>query len=92
MYTECTLSVHCVHMMYAEQTAVLQGHSGMVKGVTWDPIGKYLASQSDDRTVRIWRTYDWKSETVISEPFREVGSLFFHIKCNNKPSLSRFSE
>jgi len=44
----------------------------MVKGVAWDPIGKYLASQSDDRTVRIWRTYNWKAETVVSEPFKEV--------------------
>ena len=51
---------------------MLQGHSGLVKGVAWDPIGKYLASQSDDRTVRVWRTYDWKAETVVSEPFKEV--------------------
>ena len=28
-----------------EQVAVLKGHSGLVKGVTWDPVGKYLASQ-----------------------------------------------
>jgi len=59
-------------LVVADQTAVLQGHTGMVKGVTWDPIGKYLASQSDDRTVRVWRTYNWKSETVVSEPFKEV--------------------
>ena len=68
--------------MVVEQTAVLQGHSGMVKGVTWDPIGKYLASQSDDRTLRIWRTYNWKAETVISEPFKEVCivSLSTHVQ------------
>jgi len=58
--------------MVAEQASVLRGHSGMVKGVTWDPIGKYLASQSDDRTARIWRTYSWKAEAVIDEPFKEV--------------------
>ena len=29
----------------AEQISVLKGHSGLVKGVTWDPVGKYLASQ-----------------------------------------------
>ena len=28
-----------------EQVAVLRGHSGLVKGVTWDPVSKYLASQ-----------------------------------------------
>ena len=28
-----------------EQVAVLKGHSSLVKGITWDPVGKYLASQ-----------------------------------------------
>jgi protein HIRA/HIR1 len=32
--------------------AVLRGHSGHVKGVTWDPVGKYLATQSADKTLR----------------------------------------
>ena len=64
-----------LNVMAAEQTTTLQGHSGMVKGVTWDPIGKYLASQSDDRTVRIWRAYSWKAEAVISEPFKEVCNM-----------------
>lgn len=31
--------------LFTEQLAVLKGHSGLVKGVTWDPVGKYLASQ-----------------------------------------------
>ena len=59
-------------LIFAEQLAILRGHSGLVKGVTWDPVGKYLASQSDDKTLRIWRTSDWKQEACISEPFKEV--------------------
>ena len=43
----------------------------MVKGVTWDPIGKYMASQSDDKCLNVWRTSDWQLETQISEPFEE---------------------
>lgn len=54
-----------------EKIAVLKGHTGLVKGVTWDPVGKYLASQSEDRTLRIWRTLDWKEEQVIKEPFEK---------------------
>ena len=33
------------NVLDTEQVAVLKGHSGLVKGVTWDPVGKYLASQ-----------------------------------------------
>jgi len=54
--------------------AVLRGHTGLVKGVTWDPVGKYLASQSDDKSLRIWRTRDWQQEAVITEPFKEVST------------------
>lgn len=58
--------------LISEMVAVLKGHSGLVKGVAWDPVGKYVASQSDDKTLRIWRTADWQQDAVISEPFEEV--------------------
>jgi protein HIRA/HIR1 len=28
-----------------EKLYVINGHQGFVKGLTWDPVGKYLASQ-----------------------------------------------
>ena len=34
-------------------TAVLMGHSYLVKGVAWDPIGSFIASQIDDKTIII---------------------------------------
>lgn len=43
-----------------------------MKGVTWDPVGRYLASQGDDLTVKIWRTADWQEEASISKPFTKV--------------------
>ncbi|MGW5261947.1 WD40 repeat domain-containing protein, partial [Microbispora sp. NPDC004025] len=36
------------------QRAVLQGHTGWVRGVAIAPDGSWLASTSDDGTVRLW--------------------------------------
>jgi hypothetical protein len=48
-----------------------------VKGVAWDPIGTYLASQSDDRSVILWRCEDWTQVAKVTEPFtRSVGATF----------------
>eukprot|EP01136_Pigoraptor_vietnamica_P029126 Opistho-1_new@87080 len=63
--------------------ARLQEHSSFVKGVTWDPAGQFLASQSEDLTMRIWRTKDWKVEAVVKRPFEPTyanpfdANLFF---------------
>lgn len=35
--------------------AVLEGHGNFVQGVCWDPAGNFLVSQSNDRTVRVYR-------------------------------------
>lgn len=53
----------------------------MVKGLTWDPVGKYIASQADDHSLRVWRTVDWQMEANITKPFSEV---------NKAPWLSGF--
>lgn len=63
--------------MNLERVALLKGHTGMVKGVTWDPVGKYLASQADDKSLRVWRTFDWRLEATFTEPFAEVIKCIF---------------
>lgn len=68
-----------------EQTAILKGHSGLVKGVTWDPVGKFLASQSDDRTLKIWRTSDFTCEATIKEPFEECGGTTHVLRLSWSP-------
>lgn len=50
----------------------LRGHTGLVKGLTWDPVGKYVASQADDHSLKVWRTVDWQMEANITKPFSEV--------------------
>lgn len=42
--------------------------------MVFDPVGKFLASQSDDRTLKIWRLSDWKEESSVTEPFTECGA------------------
>lgn len=44
-----------------------------------------MASQSDDRTVRIWRTKDWEVEKVISEPFEECGGTTHVLRLSWSP-------
>ncbi|RXW22218.1 hypothetical protein EST38_g3631 [Candolleomyces aberdarensis] len=56
----------------------LEQHQGFVKGVCWDPVGEFLATQSDDKTVKIWRTTDWSLEAEVTKPFEDSpGSTFF---------------
>jgi protein HIRA/HIR1 len=44
------------------------GHTSTVKGVAFDPTGKYLASSGDDPSVCIWRAYDdWGLEAKIDQ-------------------------
>ena len=64
---------------------MIKGHTGMVKGVTWDPVGKYLASQSDDKTLRVWRTSDWQQETIVTEPFAECSGTTHVLRLNWSP-------
>ena len=61
-----------------ERLRKLDQHQGFVKGVCWDPVGEFLATQSDDRSVKIWRTTDWSLEAEITKPFEaSPGSTFF---------------
>uniref|UniRef100_A0A158Q446 Protein HIRA n=1 Tax=Dracunculus medinensis TaxID=318479 RepID=A0A158Q446_DRAME len=47
------------------------GHTQNVKGLSWDPIGKFLATQSSDKSIKIWATDSWQCVKTISEPFVE---------------------
>ncbi|CAO1624325.1 unnamed protein product [Sympodiomycopsis kandeliae] len=52
-----------------ERIRTIRAHDGFVKGVVWDPRGQYLATQSDDKTLKLWSTKDWSCIKVISSPF-----------------------
>ncbi len=46
-------------------------HEGFVKGVEWDPVGKYLAAQVDGGEIKatvVWRVRDWQVRTRPRAP------------------------
>ncbi|SNX86549.1 related to histone transcription regulator HIP1 [Melanopsichium pennsylvanicum] len=60
-----------------ERLRTIDGHQGFVKGVVFDPLGQYLATASDDKTVKVWRTSDWSLEQSVTEPFLTSPSTAF---------------
>lgn len=36
-----------------KETTTLAGHTSYVQGVAWDPLGKYVVTQSADRSVKL---------------------------------------
>ncbi|XP_009150308.1 protein HIRA isoform X2 [Brassica rapa] len=71
-------TVHIWNMRTGICTTVLRGHLSLVKGVTWDPIGSFVASQSDDKTVIIWRTSDWSmAHRTVGHWEKSLGTTFF---------------
>ena len=71
--TSCVLS----RGRWVERLHVLDLHRGFVKGVCWDPVGEFLATASDDRSVKIWRTSDWSLEAEVEKPFEASPGTFF---------------
>lgn len=53
-----------------ERKKELTSHASSVKGITFDPAGKYFATASDDRTLKVWRTNDYVCEATITQPFQ----------------------
>ncbi|SPE27266.1 WD-40 repeat protein [Candidatus Sulfopaludibacter sp. SbA3] len=50
-----------------ELAATLKGHSGWVTGLAFSPDGKFLASSSLDRSVRIWDPVKWTERMQLPQ-------------------------
>lgn len=48
---DSTVIVWCGYSL--ERLHRISQHNGFVKGVCWDPVGEYLATASDDRSVKV---------------------------------------
>jgi hypothetical protein len=67
-----------------QRKAILEGHQNLVKGVAWDPVGKYLASQGDDRSLIIWRVEDWTRAARVTDAWKvskAFVSMTFSLRC-----------
>lgn len=62
------------HSLSAVLTPVqtLTKHSSFVKGISFDPIGKYLASCGSDNMVIIWDCDNWSEVQSLSEPMEGI--------------------
>ncbi len=76
-----TISLDSVAIIYNgrtfERLRRIDGHDGFIKGVCFDPIGEYMATASDDRTLKVWKTADWSLATSVTKPFEKSRSQTF---------------
>lgn len=59
-----------------ERIIKISGHDSSIKGLGFDPSGHFLATASDDRSLKIWRTSDWGLQASITEPFEDSPRAF----------------
>jgi len=61
----------------ARLVRTLTGHTGSVLSVTFSPDGQFLASGSEDNTVKIWRVSDGKETRTLTGHILGVNSVAF---------------
>jgi protein HIRA/HIR1 len=59
---------------FSMQIATLRAHKSFVKGVAWDPIGAYLASEGDDKAAVVYTTSSWEETDKLMDSLRVMDS------------------
>ncbi|MEE0266978.1 MAG: TIR domain-containing protein [Bacteroidales bacterium] len=60
---------------WESNSGTLEGHSDFVYSVCWSPDGKYLASCSDDETIKIWDAKSGKELKTLEGHYYDVNSV-----------------
>ncbi|VFN07937.1 MAG: WD domain-containing protein, G-beta repeat-containing protein [Candidatus Kentron sp. G] len=52
---------------------ICRGHTDTIGRIAWSPCGRFIASPSEDRTVRIWDASNGKCLAVLLRPSKFEG-------------------
>uniref|UniRef100_A0A1I8AMC2 Protein HIRA n=1 Tax=Steinernema glaseri TaxID=37863 RepID=A0A1I8AMC2_9BILA len=61
------------------------GHTESVKGISFDPVGRFFMTQSADKTMKVWTTDEWQCVSVITEPFEGSGTSTMFLRHDWSP-------
>lgn len=91
MIASCSLDNTVVIWSIQEKKAIMtiEENKGFIKGIAWDPIGKYIATHSS-QAVRLWRIENWTEEHEITSPFSKLDeSMFYKLEYANQIFISK---
>ena len=57
--------------MVASPYRVLDSHTSFVKGISFDPVGSFLASASADNIIILWNVDTWTVDATLTEPMAD---------------------